>query len=62
MTAVEGSDAKLPMQLYGFFRCGTSRRPRVALALKGVPCDYKAVDPRQHHIGSSHWTPAMQTA
>ena len=35
------------MQLYNFFRSGTSHRLRIALRLKGLACDYVAVDLRR---------------
>lgn len=37
------------MQLYNFFRSGTSHRTRIALNLKGLPYEYQAVDLRQEH-------------
>ena len=39
------------MQLYSFFQSSTSYRARIALALKGVDYEYRAVDIRakQHH-------------
>ncbi len=43
------------MQLYNFFRSGTSHRTRIALNLKGLPYEYKAVDLRQDH----HLDPAF---
>ncbi|MCE2878595.1 MAG: maleylacetoacetate isomerase [Comamonadaceae bacterium] len=39
------------MQLYNFFRSGTSHRLRIALNLKGLPVDYVAVDLRtEQHL------------
>ena len=39
------------MQLYNFFRSGTSHRLRIALNLKGLPVDYIAVDLRtEQHL------------
>lgn len=41
------------MQLYNYFRSGTSHRLRIALHLKGLQTDYIAVDLRQEeHLGS----------
>ncbi len=43
------------MQLYNFFRSGTSHRLRIALNLKGVPYDYVAVDLRtEQHLGADY--------
>ncbi len=36
------------MQLHNFFRSGTSHRLRIALNLKGLACDYIAVDLRKN--------------
>ena len=42
------------MQLYNFFRSGTSHRLRIALNLKGLDYDYVAVDLRsEEHLGTS---------
>ena len=42
------------MQLYNFFRSGTSHRLRIALNLKGIACDYVAVDLRtEEHLGAA---------
>ena len=41
------------MQLYNFFRSGTSHRLRIALNLKGLDYDYVAVDLRtEEHLGA----------
>lgn len=41
------------MQLYNFFRSGTSHRVRIALNLKGLAYDYVAVDLRtEEHLGA----------
>lgn len=47
-------DCVTPMNLYNFFRSGTSHRLRIALNLKGVPYEYVAVDLRSnaHHSAS----------
>ena len=43
------------MQLYSFFRSGTSHRLRIALNLKGLSYDYVAVDLRtEQHLGSAY--------
>jgi maleylpyruvate isomerase len=43
------------MKLYSFFRSGTSHRLRIALNLKGLPCDYAAVDLRtEQHLGPAY--------
>jgi maleylpyruvate isomerase len=43
------------MRLYSFFRSGTSHRLRIALALKGLPCEYAAVDLRsEQHLGAAY--------
>jgi len=43
------------MKLYSFFRSGTSHRLRIALNLKGLPCDYVAVDLRtEQHLGAAY--------
>ena len=44
------------MQLYSFFRSGTSHRLRIALNLKGLPVDYRAVDLRTEQ----HLAPAFK--
>lgn len=45
------------MRLYNFFRSGTSHRLRIALNLKGLPCDYEAVDLRaEQHLGAGYKT------
>ena len=42
------------MQLYNFFRSGTSHRLRIALNLKGLEYDYVAVDLRtEEHLGAA---------
>ena len=42
------------MQLYNFFRSGTSHRVRIALNLKGLAYDYVAVDLRtEEHLGAA---------
>ncbi|HUW36917.1 MAG TPA: maleylacetoacetate isomerase [Rhodocyclaceae bacterium] len=42
------------MQLYNFFRSGTSHRLRIVLNLKGLAYDYVAVDLRaEEHLGSA---------
>jgi maleylpyruvate isomerase len=42
------------MQLYNFFRSGTSHRLRIALNLKGLAYDYVAVDLRKNeHLGAA---------
>ena len=42
------------MNLYGFFRSGTSHRPRVALNLKGLQYDQIAIDLRtEQHFGQA---------
>lgn len=42
------------MQLYNFFRSGTSHRLRIALNLKGLDYEYVAVDLRRdEHLGSA---------
>jgi maleylpyruvate isomerase len=42
------------MQLYNFFRSGTSHRLRIALNLKGLAYDYVAVDLRtEEHLGAA---------
>ncbi len=42
------------MQLYNFFRSGTSHRLRIALNLKGLDYDYVAVDLRtEEHLGTA---------
>ena len=42
------------MELYNFFRSGTSHRLRIALNLKGLATDYRAVDLRQEeHLGAA---------
>jgi len=42
------------MQLYNFFRSGTSHRLRIALNLKGITYDYVAVDLRaEEHLGAA---------
>ena len=42
------------MQLYNFFRSGTSHRLRIALNLKGLDYDYVAVDLRtEEHLGTT---------
>ena len=42
------------MQLHNFFRSGTSHRLRIALNLKGIACDYVAVDLRkEEHLGDA---------
>lgn len=42
------------MQLYNFFRSGTSHRLRIALNLKGLVYDYVAVDLRtEEHLGAA---------
>ncbi|MFA4970017.1 MAG: maleylacetoacetate isomerase [Sulfuritalea sp.] len=42
------------MQLYNFFRSGTSHRLRIALNLKGLSYDYVAVDLRtEEHLGAA---------
>ena len=42
------------MQLYNFFRSGTSHRLRIALNLKGLDYDYIAVDLRtEEHLGAA---------
>lgn len=42
------------MQLYNFFRSGTSHRLRIALNLKGIDYDYVAVDLRtEEHLGAA---------
>jgi len=42
------------MQLYNFFRSGTSHRLRIALNLKGLAYDYVAVDLRtEQHLGAA---------
>ena len=42
------------MQLYNFFRSGTSHRLRIALNLKGIAYDYVAVDLRtEEHLGAA---------
>lgn len=42
------------MQLYNFFRSGTSHRLRIALNLKGLSYDYVAVDLRtEEHLGNA---------
>jgi len=43
------------MQLYNFFRSGTSHRLRIALNLKGLSYDYVAVDLRtEQHLDASY--------
>ena len=43
------------MQLYSFFRSGTSHRLRIALNLKGLGYDYVAVDLRsEQHLGAEY--------
>jgi maleylpyruvate isomerase len=43
------------MQLYNFFRSGTSHRVRIALNLKGLDYDYVAVDlPSEEHLGAAY--------
>jgi len=43
------------MQLYNFFRSGTSHRLRIALELKGLSYDYVAVDlRREQHLGADY--------
>lgn len=46
------------MQLYSFFNSSTSYRVRIALALKGLPYDYKPVDIR----ANAHQAPDYVTA
>ncbi len=42
------------MQIYNFFRSGTSHRLRIALNLKGLDYDYVAVDLRtEQHLGAA---------
>ena len=42
------------MQLHNFFRSGTSHRLRIALNLKGIDCEYVAVDLRtEEHLGAA---------
>ena len=42
------------MQLYNFFRSGTSHRLRIALNLKGIAYDYVAIDLRtEEHLGAA---------
>ncbi len=42
------------MQLYSFFRSGTSHRLRIALGLKGLGVDYLPVDlPKEQHLGAA---------
>ena len=42
------------MQLHNFFRSGTSHRLRIALNLKGIGCEYVAVDLRkEEHLGAA---------
>lgn len=42
------------MQLYNFYRSGTSHRLRIALNLKGLDYDYIAVDlPAEEHLGAA---------
>jgi maleylpyruvate isomerase len=42
------------MQLYNFFRSGTSHRLRIALNLKGLPYDYVTVNlPKEEHLGAA---------
>lgn len=57
------------MKLYSYFRSGTSHRLRIALHLKGLACDYQAVDlRREQHLGAAYkaihpqgLVPALQT-
>jgi len=57
------------MQLYSFFRSGTSHRLRIALNLKGLAYDYEAVDlRREQHLSAPYkalhpqgLVPALQT-
>ena len=43
------------MQLYNFFRSGTSHRLRIALGLKRLTCDYIPVDLRtEEHLGADY--------
>lgn len=59
----------VPMQLYSFFRSSASFRVRIALALKGLPYDYLAVNlPANAHLVPgyqarvpSHLVPALVT-
>ena len=41
------------LQLYSFFRSGTSHRLRIALTLKGLAYEYQAVDLRSERAGST---------
>lgn len=43
------------MELFNYFRSSASYRVRIALALKGLPYDYRAVHlPRQEQVGESY--------
>ena len=43
------------MQLYSFFRSGTSHRLRIALGLKGLSVDYLPVNlPTEQHLGADY--------
>ena len=43
------------MQLYSFFRSGTSHRLRIALGLKGLSVDYLPVNlPKEQHLGTAY--------
>jgi len=53
------------LQLYSYFRSSASWRVRIALALKGLPCEYHGVhlvkgEQRQHpRLGAAHLLPAL---
>ena len=54
VTAWPIAEGDLTMQLYNFFRSGTSHRLRIALNLKGLSYDYVAVDLRtEEHLGAA---------
>ncbi|SEA85815.1 maleylacetoacetate isomerase [Variovorax sp. YR216] len=43
------------MELFNFFRSGTSHRLRIALNLKGLAYDYRAIDlPRDEHLSAEY--------
>jgi maleylpyruvate isomerase len=53
-TASPLPERDMTMQLYNFFRSGTSHRLRIALNLKGLSYDYVAVDLRsEEHLGAT---------
>lgn len=51
----------MDMTLYSYFRSSASWRVRIALAVKGLPCDYAGVHlARNEHVGNSQLGPAQQ--